>query len=185
MATMLKSDTDVVSFLKEQHEQIKVLFMSVKATSGKERATQFYALRRLLAVHETVEEEIVHPAARRALSDGDTIVAARLREEQIAKDVLTSLEKQDVDSAEFERTFLDLEKAVIDHAEAEEHQEFERLKSALDQHQLVRMRRAAEIAEAVAPTRPHSGIESAAANLITGPFASMVDRTRDALAGKA
>ncbi|AKU94979.1 hypothetical protein AKJ09_01643 [Labilithrix luteola] len=46
------------------------------------------------------------------------------------------------------------------------------------------MRTAAELAENVAPTRPHAGIESAAANLIAGPFASMMDRARDALAAK-
>jgi len=47
------------------------------------------------------------------------------------------------------------------------------------------MERAAELAEAVAPTRPHAGIESQGANLIAGPFASMIDRARDAIAGKS
>jgi hypothetical protein len=46
------------------------------------------------------------------------------------------------------------------------------------------MRAAVEFAEAVAPTRPHAGVESATANLLAGPFAAMLDRTRDAISGK-
>ncbi len=34
-------------------------------------------------------------------------------------------------------------------------------------------------AEAIAPTRPHAGVESAKANFALGPFASMLDRARD------
>ncbi|GAB4585097.1 hypothetical protein Ntsu_29290 [Nocardia sp. IFM 10818] len=43
------------------------------------------------------------------------------------------------------------------------------------------MRRAVEIAEALAPTRPHAGVESVGANLLVGPFAAMLDRARDAI----
>jgi hypothetical protein len=66
--------------------------------SGKEREESFAQLRRLLAVHETVEEEIVHPAARQALPDGESVVEARLAEEHEAKEMLAALEKLDVHS---------------------------------------------------------------------------------------
>src|SRR3954470_10888559 len=81
MGTMMASGTDVVSFLKEQHQQVKSLFETVLAAQGEERAKAFYSLRRMLAVHETAEEEIVHPAARRAFADGEAVVQARLNEE--------------------------------------------------------------------------------------------------------
>ena len=55
MATMISSGTDVVAFLKEQHEQIKAGFQQVQSTTGEDRDTAFFALRRLLAVHETAE----------------------------------------------------------------------------------------------------------------------------------
>lgn len=185
MGTMIKSGTDVVSFLKGQHEQVKALFERVTSTHGEEREKAFRALRRLLAVHETAEEEIVHPAARHALANGEAIVTARLREENQAKKALTELEELDVDSIEFETKLRALKASVVAHAESEEREEFERLGSQLDPARLERMRKAAEFAEAVAPTRPHAGIESAAANLLVGPFAAMVDRSRDALSGKA
>ena len=185
MATMIQSGADVVTFLEEQHDQIEAGFSAVLAMHGEQRQNAFFALRRLLAVHETAEEEIVHPAAKRALPDGEGIVAARLQEENEAKRVLAELEELDVESAEFGRLFAELQAAVLRHAEAEEEQEFERLADVLDQSRLDSMRKAVSFAESVAPTRPHPGIESAAGNMLAGPFASMLDRARDAIAGKS
>jgi hemerythrin superfamily protein len=184
MGTMIQSGHDVVGFLKNQHELVKTLFDRVMAAHGEEREKEFYALRRLLAVHEAAEEEIVHPAARRALSNGEAVVEQRLREENQAKKALAEIEELDVDSVEFENQFRILRANVIVHAESEEALEFERLETKLEPARLERMRKAAEFAEAVAPTRPHPGIESRAANLLVGPFAAMLDRSRDALSGK-
>lgn len=184
MATMLKNGTDVVSFLKEQHEQVKGLFKEVLSAHGDERKKAFVALRRTLAVHETAEEEIVHPIAKRAIEGGEAIVAARLNEERDAKKELAKLEQMDVDSNEFETAFRQFEAAVIAHAQAEEKEEFKRLDQSIDATKLERMKVAAEFAEKVAPTRPHPDVQSAGANLLAGPFAAMIDRARDALSGK-
>jgi hemerythrin superfamily protein len=185
MANMISSGVDVVAFLKEQHQQIKAGFNQVSTSHGEQRRTAFYALRRLLAVHETAEEEIVHPAARKALPDGEQVVEARLREENQAKQMLADLEELEVDSNEFVIKLGELTSAVIDHAEAEEREEFARLENHLDQARLERMREAVSFAESIAPTRPHPGVESSAANLFAGPFASMLDRARDALSDKS
>lgn len=182
--TTISNGTDVVSFLKSQHKRIKALFGQVEAKGGKEREEAFRELRRLLAVHETAEEEIVHPAAKSNLPNGDAIVTARLREENEAKKALTELEKLDIASKEFETRLKDLERAVTGHADAEESEEFAKLGDKLDPKRLERMRKAVELAEAVAPTRPHPGIESPAANLLVGPFAAMMDRARDAIEAK-
>src|SRR3954447_25867675 len=123
MGTMIGTGSDVISFLKEQHQQIKEGFRSVGAARGEDRTMAFRALRRLLAVHETAEEEIVHPAARRAIPNGEAIVDARLREENEAKKVLSELEKFEVDSAEFDAKFRTLEASVVSHADSEEREE--------------------------------------------------------------
>jgi len=107
-------------------------------------------------------------------------VGARLREEKEAKQVLADLEKLDPDSSDFDTKLRGLQKSVIAHAGAEEREEFARLGNQLEPARLVRMRKAVEFTEAVAPTRPHPGVESPLANLLVGPFASMIDRTRDA-----
>jgi hemerythrin superfamily protein len=176
---------DVVAFLIEQHERIKAMFQQVTDAAGEERETAFLELRRLLAVHETAEEEIVHPLAREALAEqGQSVVAARLEEEHRAKEMLRDLEELPVDSPEFTAAFEELRKAVLAHAEAEEQQEFAAMSRQLDDAQLQRMRHAVEFAERTAPTRPHPGVESAVGNMLVGPFAMMIDRARDALSGK-
>jgi hemerythrin superfamily protein len=184
MANMISSGTDVVAFLHEQHRQIEAAFAHVTAARGEERRTVFLALRRLLAVHETAEEEIVHPAARQNLPDGEIVVAARLQEENEAKRMLSELEDLDVDAPEFGRRLALLRSSVLQHARAEEQNEFSRLADVLDQSRLESMRKAVDFAERVAPTRPHPGVESAAMNMLVGPFASMLDRARDAISGK-
>jgi len=180
----IDSAADVVGFLKGQHEQIKALFEQVTATSGDDRREIFDHLRRLLAVHETAEEEVVHPRAKNSLDDGEDVVGARLHEEHEAKETLSRLEKLDVDSAEFETLFQEFQADVLQHAQAEETQEFSKLTAALDDDQLQRMRRAVELAEKTAPTHPHPGVESQAANMLAGPFAMMLDRARDAITGR-
>jgi hypothetical protein len=52
---------------------------------------------------------------------------------------------------------------------------------SLDEWQIQRLGRAVAIAEAIASTSPHSGMESPAANLIVGPYATMLNRARDAI----
>jgi len=44
-----------------------------------------------------------------------------------------------------------------------------------------RIAAAVRAAEAIAPTRPHPGVESAKLNFAVGPFASMLDRARDVI----
>jgi hemerythrin superfamily protein len=184
MGTMMKQGSDIVTFLKEQHQQVKGLLERVAEARGDERSKAFTALRRTMAVHETAEEEIIHPAAKRNLPNGASIVEARLREEREAKKALTELEAMDVDSAEFDAKFATLHAAVLAHAESEEREEFAKLAAILDASKLERMSKVAAFAESVAPTRPHPGFESQAANILIGPFAAMVDRARDAFAGK-
>src|ERR1700749_5162499 len=170
----VQTPTDVVRFLVRQHEQIKSMFAETLAASGKAREQAFVELRRLLAVHETAEEEIVHPRAKRKIPNGDKIVEARLDEENEAKTVLSELEKLDVDAESFTEVLTKLRDAVVEHAEQEETQEFVKLEQQLGGDELEHMGRAAKLAEAIAPTRPHAGVESQIANLFAGPFAAMV-----------
>lgn len=182
--TFVQSSDDAVRFLKDQHNLIKDLFEEVlSASSDEAREKAFVNLRQLLAVHETAEEMVVHPRARGELGDGDAIVDARLEEEHQAKEQLSSLEKMDVGSKEFLDELTKFRDAVVQHAEAEENEEFDKLQRKLDSDDLGRMAKAVQVAEAIAPTRPHPGVESAKLNFAVGPFASMLDRARDLIGG--
>lgn len=180
--TFVQSTTDVVDFLKQQHNLIKDMFEEVlHASDTKAREAAFVELRQLLAVHETAEEMVVHPRARREVADGDDIVDARLKEEHEAKEQLSALEKMDIGSPEFLDALTKFRDAVIDHAKHEEAEEFDRLQAELNADDLKRMAGAVRAAESIAPTRPHAGVESATLNFAVGPFASMLDRARDVI----
>jgi hypothetical protein len=180
--TFVQSTDDVVKFLKGQHDLIKDMFEEVfSASDSKAREKAFVELRQLLAVHETAEEMVVHPRARREMADGDEIVDARLHEEHEAKQQLSKLEGMDIDSKDFLAELTKFRDAVVEHAEAEENEEFNKLQRKLDAGDLERMVKAVQAAEAIAPTRPHPGVESAKMNFAVGPFASMLDRARDLL----
>src|SRR4030088_2632385 len=177
---IIASPDDVIPFLKAQHNLIEDMFDQVlHASDPQAREKAFIELRQLLAVHETAEEMVVHPRARNEIADGNEIVDARLHEEHEAKQQLSKLEGMDIDSKEFLDELTMFRDAVVDHAEREESEEFSRLQRKLDSQGWGRVARAVLAAEAIAPTRPHAGVESAKANFAVGPFASMLDRARD------
>ncbi|WP_242882384.1 hemerythrin domain-containing protein [Actinomadura litoris] len=179
---MAENSENVVDLLLAQHDEIRRLASIVDGNGGQVRKDAFDRLRRLLAVHETAEEEIVHPFARRALDDGGAVIDARLEEENEAKGVLSELEKLDPDSDEFTAKFSAFHKDLEAHAAREEREEFPRMARDASPEQLRGMAATVRAAEAIAPTHPHQGVESPAANLVVGPFAAVADRARDAIA---
>ncbi|PNG20723.1 hypothetical protein C1J00_18630 [Streptomyces cahuitamycinicus] len=77
------------------------LFDEVEKTTGGERRAAFRRLVRLLAVHETAEEEVIHPFTRRAGPGGEKVVDERLREEREARELLSCLDGMDTDGPKF------------------------------------------------------------------------------------
>ncbi|XRQ06716.1 hemerythrin domain-containing protein [Actinomadura welshii] len=178
---MAQQDENVVDLLVSQHDEIRRLATTVEESTGEARKAAFDRLRELLAVHETAEEQVVHPFARRALDDGTHVVDERLEEENKAKGVLSELEKMDTDSADFDRMFSDFHRDLEAHASHEEKEEFPQLRREATGEQLRGMAKAVRAAEAVAPTHPHQGVESPTKNLAVGPVAAVADRVRDAI----
>jgi len=182
----ISTNQDVVAFLTDQHEAIKRLFVeTLDASDAVSQRKSFDELRAMLAVHETAEEMMVHPRVRRKVAGGEEIVDARLAEEHDSKVALSEIEKLECGTAEFSKALIHLQAAVLAHAEKEETEEFPRLESELDAEELRKLTDAVVFAERIAPTHPHPGVESGAANFAVGPFASLLDRARDALKGSA
>ncbi|PAZ16768.1 hemerythrin [Streptomyces sp. SA15] len=181
MAGIAASDADVVALLMRQHGDIRNLFDEVEKTTGDERRAAFRRLVRLLAVHETAEEEVIHPFTRRTGPGGEKVVEERLREEREAKELLSRLDGMDTDDPKFLPELQVLRLDVMRHARAEERYEFNHIRRHSDKARLASMATALRAAEAMAPTHPHPGTESAAKNLTLGPLAALVDRTRDAV----
>ena len=173
-------ETDAVGLLVRQHEEIRRLCRKVETSAGARQAETFERLRRLLAVHETAEEEIVHPLIRRSLPLGDQIIDARLAEEKRGKRMLRDLERMGTADPSFPPMFARFRAAVLSHAEREEREEFSALRGR-GPAELRGLAAAIKAAEAMAPTHPHPGVESATKHLLFGASASIVDRARDLL----
>jgi hypothetical protein len=174
-------EPDIVDHLLDQHTSVRDLMLEVMSTHAEERTRAFRDLVHLLSVHETAEEEIVHPVARRHASAGKPMVDDRLREEHDAKAMLAQLDGMDPDDPNFLPLFLRLREAVITHAVYEQRYEFNNLRQHVPAAELRAMRTLAMAAAATAPTHPHAGVESATANLLLGPPVAVADRARDAI----
>jgi hemerythrin superfamily protein len=172
---------NAIDFLLGQHQQVEKLLDGVKTATGEARQETFDELRHLLAVHEAAEELILRPVTRTIGDNGQQVADARMAEENEAKEVLAKLEKLDVASQEFITTFESFATDVLEHAQNEENQEFPLIRDQKDEAQLEKIGAALETAEKVAPTHPHPSAKTTTANAVLGPFASILDRAKDAI----
>jgi hypothetical protein len=171
---------DVIRVLLEQHARIRELFADVKNSVGDHKTQAFDELRALLAVHETAEEMVLRPVSVDAA--GQSVADARNHEEEEANKVLARLEDMDCASTEFDALLRTFEVSVDQHAEREENEEFPMVLERCDEEKRQRMGTQIKAAESIAPTHPHpSTAGSPAAQWAVGPFASLVDRTKDAI----
>jgi hemerythrin superfamily protein len=175
-------EEDVIDVVLRQHDRIKVLFTELRSEHGEHKQDVFDELRALLAAHETGEEMVIRPVAEASIGKGEA--DARNAEENEATHVLADLEKLDVSSAEFDQKIADFEKAVLTHAEHEEREELPPLRAAKGDAERRDMGRRFLAAERMAPPHAHpSAAGSPAKQTVMGPFASLLDRARDAIGG--
>lgn len=169
---------DGFRLIELQHERIRSLLAEVAAAAGQQRQAAFDELRELLARHETAEEMVLRPVTRRS---DEAVAAARMDEENEAKQQLADLEALDVTSEEFTRAFAEFADAVRAHAQAEEDEELPKAAEVLGDNERLRERLADALraAERSGPTHPHPSVQTTAGNYAAGPFAAMVDRARD------
>ncbi|TMR15525.1 hemerythrin domain-containing protein [Nonomuraea turkmeniaca] len=174
-------ETDVIDLLLAQHAMIRDLFDEVEQAPADKRGEAFTRLVRLLAVHETAEEEIVHPYARRKIDGGDAVVEDRLAEENEAKELLMRMDEAGPEAPDFTQNLAMLRAAVEAHARSEERYEFTQLRGHTSEAERRSMATGVKAAEAMAPTHPHPGTESATKNVLVGTPVAMMDRVRDVI----
>ncbi len=177
---------DAIELLLQQHNEARRLMTEVESSRFEPKKRAFEQLVRLLAVHETAEEEVVYPVLRLAGDEGSRVADARLAEEDEAKKALSELESTDIAKSEFDDKFRSFRQMVLRHAANEEREVFPRLRAAQTPEELEKLGNAVRKAERTAPTRPHPNApESAIGNVVLGPFVAIVDRVRDALRSKS
>jgi hypothetical protein len=123
---------DVIAVIAPQHEHVKALLEAVREQTGHRRSVAFHTLRLTLALHETAEEQAIHPQALHQLGAHDRAANDRIAEEQTAGQTIGSLELVDVESDQFNSTFGHLAASVTAHAAAEEADEWPALRQITD-----------------------------------------------------
>lgn len=173
----------VLAVLYGQHAQIRNLFALVSDSKGQTRQAAFDQLRQLLALHEAGEEMVLRPVSKKVV--GAKVVNARNEEESEAARALAELETLDVGGAQFAAKLAEFETAVSDHALREEHEEFPGLLAVISVEQQRKMGQRLLAVQKAAPTHPHpAAAGSTAAQYAIGPFASLLDRAKDAFAAR-
>jgi len=174
---------DVVDLLLDQHRAIRRLCDEVTATADTQREQAFRSLVRLLAVHEAVEEELVHPWVKRRVEAARSDVADRVEEEREVNRMLVALDALGPQDPAFEDLFARFRTALLAHADKEESSEFAGLRSATRPAERTAMAAAIRVAASLAPTHPHPGLETAPRALLVGTPLAMIDRARDLIRG--
>jgi len=148
----------VTSTLTDQHHHIKTMMETVVDRDGTDRQAAFAELCHFLAAHEAAEEESIHTSAKERLDGDTTIVERRMEEEHEAGNAIEELERLDAESMEFREKFEEFRRAVVAHAEAEEHEEFPKLRGALDQVDCTRMQEALSLVPDLASRNGEAGV---------------------------
>jgi hemerythrin superfamily protein len=170
----------IIEALRQDHDEFRQMFAQLETATGEQRRDLFHQLLGELIRHEVSEEEILRPVSKR--DAGEEIANARINEESQAEELLKEMENLDTDSAEFTAKLAMLRQEVENHAQAEETQEFPRVAEKESPERLEQMGKVFEAAKKAAPTRPHpSTPNTPVANMMVGPFAAVLDKTRDAV----
>ena len=176
---------NILSTLTTDHDNVEALFKRFEATD----ADELEELGRLrdqileqLAIHAEIEEQLLYPALREAAEDD---VLESLEEHHAVKAVLAELERMAPAHERFRAKMTVVIENVRHHVEEEEGDVFPGLRAEVDARTLELLGTVVEQAKKVVPTHPHPLVPgTATAQLVAGPWASVVDRVRDLVSSK-
>lgn len=124
------ADTDILSVLSSQHDQVTALLKQLKtipgATKGgspahqSRRASIVDMITVALSRHESAEEEQFWPWVRSVLTDGDELASTAFGQEQEGKDLLATLRQAKPSEERFDELAAELEKACRKHVAFED-----------------------------------------------------------------
>ena len=123
---------DAIQLLTTDHaevEQMVRMIESLPATEAPEEQVQ--SIIRELSVHAAIEEQVLYPAMRKALPDGETLVQEAIDEHQQVKEILAEIERTEA-PAERRQLLATVMANVRHHVEEEENEMFPKLRDQWD-----------------------------------------------------
>lgn len=177
---------DVLDLLMSEHRSAESLLDQIAQTEQQPNARDIAdQVISMLVKHSVAEEMYVYPVMAEYLDDGQEQVEHDKGEHQELEELLKTLEGVEPQDPQFPATVARIQEVLADHINDEEDEQFPRLRELVPAEKLVELRGKVELAERVAPTRPHpEAPHSEMFHKIVGPGVGMVDRLRDALSGR-
>ncbi|HET6875358.1 MAG TPA: hemerythrin domain-containing protein [Acidimicrobiales bacterium] len=175
---------DIIELLTNDHAEVNQLFGRFSRSSKPDTMAELAReIIHELSVHAAVEEQFVYPVVRSKVENGSALVDHGIEEHQEVKRLLSDLEKGDPADAGFARTMEKVIESVREHVSDEEGDVLPALRSATNAEFRSKLGSVVEQAKSVVPTHPHPLVPgTATAQLIAGPWASLVDHLRDLVA---
>ena len=173
---------DAVELLTSDHAAVEQMFRQIESLpEGDARIELVAGVVRELSVHAAVEEQVLYPAMRKALPDGETLVQEAIEEHQRVKETLVAVERADTPD-ERDPQLVKLIGDVRHHVEEEEHELFPKLRASVTSAEIKEMGSKLASAKKMAPTHPHPNAPNTPpGNLVGGVAAAVIDKARDAL----
>ena len=172
---------DAIQLLTDDQDEVEHMFRQVEAApEGNVKDQLVDEIVRELSVHAVIEEQILYPAMRTSLPDGDALVEEAIAEHQEAKELLSDIEKSS--GIEREALLRQLMASIRHHVQEEEGELFPKLRTAIGASEMQEMGAALASAKKMAPTDPHpKAPNQPPGNVIAGAVATVMDKARDAL----
>lgn len=174
---------NALKLLKQDHREVETLFKRFEKAGDnaiKEKQELAERIVRLLAIHATIEEQLLYPAARALDAELDDLVLEALEEHHIAKWTLDEIDRMDAGDERFDAKVTVLMENVRHHVEEEEQELFPKLEKLMGRDQLEALGEALEQAKIASPTRPHPmAPDQPPGNIVAGALAKILDMGRD------
>ena len=173
---------DAIELLTTDHAAVEQQFRQIEsAPEGETRDRLVQDVTRELSVHAGIEEQVLYPAMRKALPDGDMHVHQAIEEHQQVKETLAAIERAG-SPGERDPLLVRLIGNVRHHVDEEETELFPKLRASLGRGELQEMGGKLAAARKLAPTHPHPNAPATPpANVVAGAAAALIDKARDAL----
>jgi hemerythrin superfamily protein len=150
---------DAIEVITSDHREVEQLFTLLQAATKPDdtdlRRDLGERIVRALSVHAEAEEQVLYPAVRRYVDDGDDLADHSTQEHQELKDQLAKLDGMSPDDPGFLPGFAEAQDTVAHHVRDEEAELLPQLRDSLRGEDLYGLGEALLKAKAAAPTHPH------------------------------
>ena len=172
---------DAIELLTRDHAEVEGMFRQIEALPpGASQDELVQGIVRELSVHAVIEEQVLYPAMRASLPDGERLVEEALEEHQQVKETLAAIER--ADAGERAPLLVQVIGNVRHHVQEEEGDLFPKLRASVAQDELQEMGSKMATAKKMAPTHPHPNAPNTPpGNVVGGAAAALLDKARDAL----